>query len=430
MKMFNLIVGTVLLASSCTSLELELEVSFGRDAMEYADTTQDFYWARSEGVRNVLRRATQMATIQWTPVNNVPWNRGKFLSGSTVIGIPYSSTKQINKYVGLDVSFHTFMTAVHNPRSVLYTENLGKVPYNGVNCATYYGTVCSTCVDFALGIDIPFPTATFPNNPDFEEIELRDLSQLEPGDVMCRPERHVFMIYRVAKSPGGTPISVTYYEAGSKICCLETLSASSFKNKIRSEGLRVYRYRKIDEVTEYEPSKYVPVGNESPVAIQYNETLCPNRGDRSVYRVGEPVIINSFDSSYSNLVVVGDDYYFTIAREDDMELSNLPAGTYVAYMMSDESRSAPVEFLVADPQVNITASDRLHIEFSCAQGPPRYCVLCDKVGSFHVIYVFTDEDIKNGFADLDYPELDDYYCKVVFKTPFGTVINNPIPVSR
>lgn len=428
--MLNLIVGTLLLASSCASFELELDVSLGRDAMEYADTTQEFYWARSEGVRNVLRRATQMATIQWTPINSVPWNRGVFLPGSTVVGIPYSSTKQINKYVGLDVSFHTFMTAVHNPRSVLYTENLGKAPYNGVNCAAYYGTVCSTCVDFALGIDIPFPTMTFPLNPDFEEIRIRNVGELEPGDVMVRPEKHTFMIYRVAKSPGGTPISVTYYEAGSKICCLEMLSAASFKNKIISEGLRVYRYRKIDEVTEYEPSEYVPVGNEMPVAVQYNETLCPNRGDRSVYRIDEPVIINSFDSTYTNLVVEGEDYSFTIAGEEDMELSNLPAGTYVAYMTSEESRSDAVGFIVADPQVTVQKDTRMHIEFSCAQGEPRYCVLCDEVGSFKAIFEFTEEDRRNGFIDVDFPDMDNFYCKVVFKTPFGTVINNPIPVSR
>ena len=429
MKMFHLIVGTFLLASSCTSFELELDVSFGRDAMEYADTTQEFYWARSEGVRNVLRRATQMATIQWTPINNVPWNRGKFQPGSTVVGIPYSSTKQINKYVGLDVSFHTFMTAVHNPRSVLYTENLGKAPYWGTNCATYYGTVCSTCIDFALGLDIPYPSASFPNLPDFEEIETGNPGKLEPGDVLYRPG-HVFMVYRVAKSQAGTPITITYFEAGSKICCFEMLPAASFKNKIISEGLRVFRYRKIDEVADYEPSEYVPVGNELPVAVQYNETLCPNRGDRSVYRIDEPVIINSFDSTYTHLVVEGEDYSFSIAREEDMELSNLPAGTFVAYMTSEESRSDAVGFVVADPQVTVQKDARLHIEYSCAQGEPRYCVFCDEVGGFKAIFDFTEEDRRNGFIDVDFPDMDNFYCKVVFKTPFGTVINNPIPVSR
>ncbi len=427
--MFHLIVGTFLLVSSCTSFELELDVSFGRDAMEYADTTQEFYWARSEGVRNVLRRATQMATIQWTPINNVPWNRGKFQPGSTVVGIPYSSTKQINKYVGLDVSFHTFMTAVHNPRSVLYTENLGKAPYFGTNCATYYGTVCSTCIDYALGLGIPYPSASFPSLPDFEEIETSNPGKLEPGDVLYRPG-HVFMVYRVANSQEGTPITITYFEAGSKICCFEMLPAAKFKNKIISEGLRVFRYRKIDEVAEYEPSEFVPVGNELPVAVRYNETLCPNRGDRSVYRVDEPVIINSFDSTYTHLVVEGEDYSFSIAREEDMELSNLPAATYVAYMTSEESRSDPVEFVVADPQVTVQKGARLHIEYSCAQGEPRYCVFCDEVGGFKAIFDFTEEDRRNGFIDVDFPDMDNFYCKVVFKTPFGTVINNPIPVSR
>jgi hypothetical protein len=428
--MLSLIVGTFLLVSSCSSSELELDVSFGRDAFEYADTTLEFYWARSEGVRNVLRRATQMATIQWTPINSVPWNRGEFLPGSTVVGIPYSSTKQVNKYVGLDVSFHTFMTAVHNPRSVLYTENLGKNPYNGVNCATYYGTVCSTCVDYALGIDIPFPTKTFPENPDFEEITLRDLKQLEPGDVMVRPEQHVFMIYRVAKSVGGTPITITYMEAGSKICCLESVSAKAFSQKIKEEGLLVYRYKKIDEVMDYEPSEYVPVGDEMAVSVQYNEALCPNRGDRAVYRIDEPVIINSFDSTFSDLVVEGNGFFTSVPREDDVVFDNLEPGNYVAYLTEEDRRSDSVEFLVANPQINIRKGDRLHIDFSCDQGEARYCVLCDKVGSFKVIHVLTEDEVRNQSFELDYPEMDNFFCKVVFKTPFGTVINNPIPVSR
>lgn len=426
--MIDLIVSAFLLLS-CSSLELELDITVGRDTVA-SDTTKAFYWAKSEGVRNVLRRATQLSTIRWTPKNKVPWNRGVFPSGSTVVGIPYSSTKQINKYVGLDVSIHTFMTAVNNPRSVLYTENLGKNPYNGVNCATYYGTVCSTCVDYALGIDIPFPTKTFPENPDFEEITLRDLKQLEPGDVMVRPEQHVFMIYRVAKSVGGTPISITYMEAGSKICCLETVSAKAFSQKIKAEELLVFRYKKINEVTEYEPSEYVSVGDEMAVSVQYNEALCPNRGDRAVYRIDEPVIINSFDSTYTDFVVEGDGFVTSVSREDDVVLDDLEPGNYVAYLMSEDRRSDSVEFIVADPQVNIRKNDRLHIDFSCDQGEARYCVLCDKVGSFKVIHVLTEEEVRNKSLELDYPDVDNLYCKVVFKTPFGTVINNPIPIYR
>ena len=426
--MIDLIVS-IFLFCSCSTFELELDITVGRDTV-VTDTTQAFYWAKSEGVRNVLRRAAQLSTIRWTPVGNVPWNRGVFPSGSTVVGIPYSSTKQIKKYVGLDVSFHTFMTAVHNPRSVLYTENLGKPPYNGVNCATYYGTVCSTCIDYALGLDIPYPTGTFPQNPDFEEIDLRGLRELEPGDVMVRPEQHVFMIYRVAKSVGGTPISITYMEAGSKICCLETVSAKAFSRKIKEEGLLVYRYKKIDEVMDYEPSEYVPIGNEMAVSVQYNDALCPSRGDRAVYRIDEPVIINSFDSTYTDLVVEGDGFITSVSREDDVVFDDLEPGNYVAYLMCEDRRSDPAEFIVADPQVNIRKDDRLHIDFSCGQGEARYCVLCDKVGSFKVIHVLTEEEARNKSLELDYPDVDNLYCKVVFKTPFGTVINNPIPISR
>ena len=44
------------------------------------------------------------------------------------------------------------MTAIHNPRSKIYTEKLDQSPYHGYNCKAYYGTVCSGLVSYALGI--------------------------------------------------------------------------------------------------------------------------------------------------------------------------------------------------------------------------------------------------------------------------------------
>ena len=45
--MINIIVSTFLLLS-CSSFELELDITVGRDTM-VTDTTQAFYWAKSEG---------------------------------------------------------------------------------------------------------------------------------------------------------------------------------------------------------------------------------------------------------------------------------------------------------------------------------------------------------------------------------------------
>ena len=68
----------------------------------------------------------------------------------------YSSVKEINTYVGRNVSFYTFMTAVNNPKSKIYTEDLSAPPYHGTHSATYYGITCSQAVNYALGIKGPY----------------------------------------------------------------------------------------------------------------------------------------------------------------------------------------------------------------------------------------------------------------------------------
>ena len=107
----------------------------------------------NRGMRNAMRKAKQLSNIQWTPLADIPANDGYvFANGTTYTGMPYSSVKECMKFVGKDVSFRTFMTAVHNPYSLLYTENVSAensqsgygFEYHGENCASYYGDVCSS----------------------------------------------------------------------------------------------------------------------------------------------------------------------------------------------------------------------------------------------------------------------------------------------
>ena len=405
---------------SCSSLILE-EMN--------ADDSECFSWAESEGVKNVLRRATQLANITWTPLLDVPGNAGVYPAFSEVLGIPYSSTKQINKYVGQDVSFHTFMTAVHNPRSVLYTENLREAPYYGTNCACYYGTVCSSAVAYALDLAAPYSSSYYPTLPGFYEVPNQELEYLKPGDILQR-KGHVFMIYRLHKNRQGVITGVSYFEAASRYARISTIPADSFKSRVENEHFIAYRYETIDEVRRYEATPYVAVGNESVQTVVYNDSLCPNRGDESVYRTDESVTINVFDESYPLLVLEGPERFEFSSSGDDVVLYNLSPGKYDAYLADGVKKSDAVSFIVAEPIVNVYNEGLLHISFACEQGQPLYCVLCDKYGSGKSIHEFSEEEITRGSVDVEPLDNDAYYCKVVFRTPFGTVINNPITITR
>ena len=152
---------------------------------------------------DVLERAFQMATMEWTPVNPVPMEGGRFYSkGQTVKGVPYSSVKEINTYLFQDVSYYTFMTAVHNPRSVLYTENISHAPYHGKNCAPYYGAVCSSAVMYALGISTPYYVSQIIRLPSMERIDNQEIDSLRVCDVIAK-SGHVQLVFDVEHQAGG-----------------------------------------------------------------------------------------------------------------------------------------------------------------------------------------------------------------------------------
>lgn len=135
----------------------------------------------------VLARAYFMASMEWTPLRPVPKRGGGYYPpDTTVIGAPYSSVKEINTYLFQDVSYHTFMTAVHNPRSVLYTDNISQAPYHGTNCATYYGAVCSSSVMWTLGIEIPYYANQIINLPDMTMLDYQVVDSLKVCDVIWK----------------------------------------------------------------------------------------------------------------------------------------------------------------------------------------------------------------------------------------------------
>jgi len=113
-----------------------------------------------------LERIKAQTNVVWTALSKIPAPHAKineYYNGGTVnFGLPYSDVGEYSKYVCFDVSLRTFMTALLNPRSVMYTENAsseassskyGITYHNYENAAgPYYGSVCSGLTGYALGL--------------------------------------------------------------------------------------------------------------------------------------------------------------------------------------------------------------------------------------------------------------------------------------
>ena len=122
------------------------------------------------GMVYALKKAAQASQIVYNALANYPsLSSPTGAAAGEHTGLPYSSTKEIFKYIGYEVSLRTFMTAIQNVYGMFYTEDISSghgqsgygYTYNGTNCGPYYGMVCSIFTGYCLGFDVPWDTAKF-----------------------------------------------------------------------------------------------------------------------------------------------------------------------------------------------------------------------------------------------------------------------------
>ncbi len=387
----------------------------------------------SRGVEIALKRAQQISQIRWVPLNNVPNNKGYYLAGEEVVGMPYSSVKELDKFVGLDVSFETFMTAVHNPRSVLYTENVKLDPYHGSNCATFYGVVCSSVVNYALNLNANYSTGMIDSLPFFGVRVPQDPSNIRLCDVLWS-NGHVVMVYSIARNKKGEIVNVAVLESSGIRTRIHSYPFEEFCQRWIHDGWVDYYYKEVDLIEEYFPSPFVKIDNEIIKEYSYNEIIALSRGNCCSFRKGEDVVLNILDPNYHCLSLYKNGLFLEerCASLLDEVFSGLDEGYYAIVAEDGKgNRSDDVCFEVINPIVSVSLSDKktLQITFSCNSALPKYVALCSRNGGKYLIHEFDINEIEAGNSMITIPNsIEHCYCKVYFATGYGTVTNEPIIV--
>ena len=440
----------------------------------------------TEQEKAIMLKSLQMTEIVWTPKDDIPYKRDSEDSGSDdedmssasrgqgvqQIGLPYSSVKEIDKYIGLDVSIHTFMTAVNNPYSLLYTEDVRKSPnsksawgktYHGTNCDCYYGVVCSVLTGYATGQPIYWPTNLdkWVANNRFNMVKVYDQSAkgLRIGDIYWK-SGHNRLITGIKRDSNGSVTHITWSEATGLNARKKHLNSSggthnyvwpvnNYESKKASEGGVVYRNTELYR-NEYEPSPFVAVGNETASQFAYNNDICCFAGDKACFREGDTIAINY------NLEEVGDWVEIELYKDDtlidtisidteehviDLTSSNLTYGKYKARMSNgNDTYSEYTEFEILETDVDAELNDGIHhITFDSANGTPVSWAVCDIEGTVYVANGLEVEDLENGYFDVDLAALRQeqhpdsplsgtLYLKVYFIGEYGRVTNEPLEI--
>lgn len=363
-----------------------------------------------------------LSQVKWTPVADTLPNRkgGFFEKGKEVTGVPYSSVRSEGRYIGFDIALRTFMAAVENPRSVLYTENFtGKV----ANAAAYYGSVCSAYTSYALGCGMPEVSRRY--GPDISQgiqlVQPQSAQAAQVGDVIYTPHAtessgsHVEIITAVTKDNEGGVTSVRVEESRPPSTQVTDRSASNFNAHLASRNKQLFRVTDRDAWRGANRAERLRFPNFELDATQpmINRTLLLDLGDWVPYQKGTPVKFNVMDRDQRGVKTLvirrGDSVVEEIALDgpDLHERRYDTCGDYTARVIHSDGTASPAcEFAVCDLDLRLPGdSVSLGKEWKVGFGSENMDVIAvylwnsaDSYGR-HPLFV-TDQQRKDGSLNI------------------------------
>ena len=403
----------------------------------------------SFGRENVLAMLRHMQEIKWVPTAPVPIiqsanNYNTIAAGTEIIGLPYSSVRSVCKYIGLNVSLYTFMSAVQNPRSVLYK----RIITTGHLGATYYGVVCGSYPAYALGFKDRFV------NPFIISQYCTEISQYEiqPGDLIIdtgdretdSSNKHMLIITAVYYDNYGRINKVGISEARPPLVRSLTWNYSTLLTSYGpSTQYKFYRYNDIDKCGYSSTPLVKGYQDEVETEISYPDIMS-EFGDMACIEAGLNVTINIINArNYSTIKIYKDNVLIdTKTNVSDFVISNIEYGLYRFDIVEENGNSNQVVnssssyLMVAD--VNGTYDPNTgRVTFSSVNATPiaMQSYATEETSPRHggvqnLEHLFTSEEIAAGEANASSIVGVQYPCvQICFATEYGTAMWYSTPLN-
>ena len=421
------------------------------ESMPFAVDSDGWEIPTTPGMVYALKKAAQASQIVYNALADYPTlSSSTGASAGEHTGFPYSSTKQIRKFIGYEVSFRTFMTAVQNLYGMFYTEDINYshgqsgygYTYDGTNCGPYYAMVCSIFALWALGYDIPWDTDQFAYLSRIGElVKVKD--QTPQGVHICDLvwyQGHCVLVTGVRRDQWGNVINVQITESLGAVHSTN-FTAEQFETYLHiTHDAIIYRPTRVYENT-YEPSEFVAVrGEATPTPFVYNYDICHYAGDYSAMRSDQPTWINYTLGNYTGMKIYKGETLLTTITPDgsshkvDVSSYMTGAGKYSACLTDGVNDSEATHWQIVD--AGCTYEDngaKQKITFASSNGTPWWVQVCSSRGVAYCWYKPTTEDIANGYCVLDLASMiaEQYtgtpvnttFVRVMYKADYGGVVS-------
>ncbi len=323
-----------------------------------------------EWQRKVIEYAAILENITWTPVADTMPKKGDTPKNDKVYrdyyavnyyaldkkhkGAPYSNGGYDGRMIGHDIFLKTYLAAVENPESVLYTTDLRG---QAVNAAAFYGTVCSALASYSLQLGTQVISSYY-GKPYREGVELAEpqtAQGAQVGDVLWN-RGHVAMVTGITRGDDGKTTHVRVSESVAPLVTVHNYTAEEFDSRMIQRKSILYRITDHDLwrgnnraeqhlFPDYEADANIP---------SINRTLLLDLGDWVVYNRGQPVKINIMDKDSKGVKKLVVRHKGKVIEEvalpgsQIVERSFEGCGDYTAHcIMADGSDSQKCEFSVS-----------------------------------------------------------------------------------
>jgi len=299
--------------------------------------------------------ARLLSQVTWRPVaDGIPMRgKGEFKADTAYTGVTYSNGGWDGRMIGFDGGLRTFLAAVENPLSVLYTADLRG---QRANSAAFYGTVCSGFTSYALHLAMQIGSSWHgPHHRDgIEPAQPQSAQGARAGDVLwCRG--HVEIVTQVTATPDGTATQLRVEDSWPPTTRTKDYTAAEFDSYLAQRKAVLYRITDHDAWRgENRAERFLfPNYTMDAQAATINRVLLLDLGDWVVYRKGHPVIVNIMDRDHRGVQAL-------VIQREGRPVEQIPldgpgivertpacSGDYTAHcIMKDGTTSQVCEFAV------------------------------------------------------------------------------------
>ena len=333
---------------------------------------------------------------------------GQGMSG-TFFGAPYASTTPTSGVVGCDVSKRTFLTAINNKHSVMYTESpvkqisgYGYTYPEGLiySVKYYYGNVCVTMPSIFCNTLRSISEKTWRELLTVVPYSINTMDVIQPMDIGYHPGHVIIVLDKIYDLQGNLKF-FEYAEAGGGDYFAHTviITPEDFFMKLGdmvilhdNDGSVVKDYGNfdVDEVTPFLPADY---GDDYEDYV-FNNDICTFKGDYVSLVIGDKVWLNIKGQNwnkvrlYKNNVLEHTFDITTVVDADDEYWADLDLTSYFVNKSQADNYTA-----TAYDSVNNTESDPCHFEM-------LYAAASDFKSSAHILNE-NYQAVGGMYCDLD-----------------------------